>query len=89
MFAANEIITLILGLGIAVFFLAYRRRLQEWPGGRWLCRAYAATMAGWVLTVVEGFWLPELCNTLEHLSYGLAGLLLFWAVLRGEGEKRW
>ena len=88
MFETNELITLILGTGIAGFFCVYRPRIQSWPGGRWLCAAYLSTLAGWILTVAEGVWMPELLNTLEHLSYGLAGQLLFWTVLRGGDEQR-
>ncbi len=83
MIETNELITLLLGLGIAGFYGVYYRRLRGWSGSGWLCAAYAATMVGWILTVAEGFWFPDLLNTVEHVAYGTGGALLAGFLLRG------
>ena len=77
----NEIIMLMLGLGVLIFALLnyfHLRRIRLFGvlfGGFWLL------VVGWALTVVEGFF-PEdsfrysSLNFLEHLCYAASGIVV-------------
>lgn len=36
---------------------------------------------GYVSTILEGFFLPDFFNLMEHASYGFAGLVFVWLLL--------
>ncbi len=86
----NEIILLILGLGVLIFFGVHRKRMQNIPKPGCFFSAFAVLTAGWVLTVLEGLFWPDLLNLLEHLCYALSSILLTvwcWTVLSGREAK--
>ena len=86
----NEIILLILGLGVMIFFGVHRKRMQDIPNRKYFFSAFAVLMAGWVLTVLEGLFWTDTLNLLEHLCYALSSILLTvwcWTVLTGSEEK--
>lgn len=77
----SEIITLILGLaGLAVMIGLMRGR--EMAGLRLFAAGYAALLASYIFTVLESFFLHDLFNLLEHISYALSGWLLALACWR-------
>ncbi|MBW2703832.1 MAG: hypothetical protein JRF33_23685 [Deltaproteobacteria bacterium] len=77
----NEIISLLIGCGALVFMLANLAKLQRMPAYLWLLAAFGSFFCGWVLTVLEGYCWPEICNLLEHIAYTLSSLLLaVWAL---------
>lgn len=79
MIQENELVSLLLGIGILVFFLASHQRLIRLPMWQVLMAAYSFLLAGLVLTVAEGFFLDQLLNSLEHLCYGLSAIATaFW-----------
>jgi len=84
MIQESEIICLLLGLGVLIFILGNLSRLNRFCGMRTLLASYAMLLAGWILTVLEGFWGETVFNVLEHLCYALSSLLMtvwFWKVL--------
>ncbi len=84
----NEIVTLLLGLGILIFILANRAELHRLPSARTLLAGYYVLVGAWVLTILEGFVWPTLLNLLEHAAYAVSAVLLatwFWRVFR-QGE---
>lgn len=79
-FAENEIISLLLGLGILFFYLANLRRIQEFPGYRLLLGSFLAYLLALIFTVLEGVLWRQGFNLLEHLGYlASAALLAGWA----------
>lgn len=46
-----------------------------------LLLAYGSIVAAYVFTIVEGFWLPDVMNVLEHAAYACAGVLAFFTML--------
>jgi hypothetical protein len=75
MIQQNELITFLVGLGVALYILANFSRLRTIPNSRFLIGSYFALLTGWALTILEGFLLPTALNTLEHLSYAACSVL--------------
>jgi len=91
MIQQNELITFLVGLGVAIFIWLNRRRIVQIPGSSWLLLSYSALFMGWTLTLVEGFVLPDLINAIEHACYmasSVAAAVWSWVVLiKGEGAR--
>ena len=75
MFRENEIITLLLAVGILVFIGANRRRLARLPGFPLLGASYLAFTAGWTFTMLEHLFLPVFFNAMEHACYCAGNVL--------------
>ncbi|MBW2365308.1 MAG: hypothetical protein JRF25_09650 [Deltaproteobacteria bacterium] len=89
MIQENELILLILGMGVFAFFVLGRVRIKELPGWRTFLLAFAVLMVGWVFTVLEGFFWPEVLNLLEHICYAVNSILLAvwcWRVFADRGR---
>jgi hypothetical protein len=88
MIQQNELITFMVGIGVALFILINRRRIARIPGSSWLLLSYSALLAGWTLTIVEGFVLADVTNVIEHACYmasSMAAAVWCWIVLvKGE-----
>jgi len=76
MIQENEVILLLLGLGVLIFVLNNRLRLQRFPESKVLIAGFYMLMAGWVLTVLEGFLLEGLLNFIEHMCYASSAVLV-------------
>ncbi len=87
----NEIVMLALGIGVYVFALTCRGQLQRIVHWRTLFLAYQLLLAAWVLTVLEGFVIENVCNALEHSCYAAAMITLAgwcWRITRSrEGAQ--
>jgi hypothetical protein len=89
MIQENEIVMLIIGLGVFIFVLGNRPQLKRIPHADWFLPAFYLLLAGWILTVVENILWGEVLNYLEHICYAAASLLLAvwcWKVFRGKKE---
>ena len=75
----NEVIVLLLGVGVLIFALTNRARLKHLPSPRLLLTGFCVLLLGWALTVLEEFLWGEELNVVEHLCYaGSAILVLVW-----------
>ncbi len=84
MIQENEILTLILGLGVWLFIAVDRVSLKGLPSRKMFISAFAAWTVGWVLTLLEGFIWPNALNLLEHICYAISSILFAvwcWRVL--------
>lgn len=84
MIQQNELITLLVGVGVALFIYLNRRRIAQIPEYRWLIISYSALFLGWIFTIVESFILADTMNILEHtcyLSSSLAAAVWCWIAL--------
>lgn len=91
MIQENEIVMLILGLGVLIFILGNRSQLKRLPSSRWLILAFYVLLAGWALTVLEGFFWGLVLNYLEHTCYATGAVLVAawcWKVFGGGKETR-
>jgi len=87
----NEIIALLLSLGVLLFVLHNRRRLAHLPAWGVLLAAFYVLLAGRVLTVLEGLFLEEALNLAEHVCYAVSSVLLAvwcWRGLAGKEQAR-
>jgi MFS superfamily sulfate permease-like transporter len=75
----NEALLFVLGVGVLIFVLGNHWRLRRLPASRILLAGFYVLVAGWVLTILEGFFWQELLNTLEHMCYtGSSVLMAIW-----------
>ncbi len=72
----NEIAMLLFGMGILVFILMNRKKLQRIPSWKYLAAGFNVLLAGWVFTVVETFLPYDALNILEHLCYAASSVIL-------------
>ena len=83
----NELIGLILGVGVLIFILANHSRLRSLPAAKILLASYYFLLLGWALTVLEGFFWGQVLNLVEHICYAVSALLLAVWVWQGRGRK--
>lgn len=75
----KEFFNALLALAVLVFIFAQRRQLSRLPKRTILLSAYGILLAGWITTILEGVFWPNVLNTVEHICYALGGLLFsFW-----------
>lgn len=81
MLEERELITALLGLSALVFLLVNRRKCRRGVGMRWLVWALGLAVAGWWLSVAEGYVWRDALNLLEHACYALGSVALaVWAL---------
>ena len=79
MIQQDEVILLILGLGVLALLVAYVRRLERLVAWRTMLAAYCLLVTGWALSIPEGFLLQAVLNVLEHVCYaGSSVMLAVW-----------
>lgn len=76
MIVGNEIITLLLGIGLLIFVVENRDRLKRLPAYRLFLGGLLVLEAGWLLTVLEGYFLGQYLNLLEHVCYVVSSAFL-------------
>ena len=72
----NEVVMLLLGLGVLLFILGNRSNIRRIPSGGILTASLVMFLVGVVLTILEGFFLTDLLNVLEHLCYLVSAMLM-------------
>jgi hypothetical protein len=85
----NEIVMLLLGIGVLIFMLGNRQKIKLIPESNVLIASFYTLIAGWVFTVVEEFIWQESFNILEHFCYaGSSVLMAVWClkVFRNRGK---
>lgn len=76
MIYTNEVVMLILGLGVFWFVLLNNQKIRRIIAWKFLLFAFYFLMAGWFFTVIEGFILLPLFNLLEHISYSVSAIIM-------------
>ena len=75
----NEVVMLLLGMGVLVFILGNLERLKRLAASKILIVGFYLMLAGWVLTVLEGlfglFW-EEILNFAEHLCTAVSSVFV-------------
>ena len=88
MIQPNEVVMLIIGLGVLIFILGNRSQLERIPFSRLLLMGFYSLVAGWASTVLEGFFWNEFFNYLEHMCYAAASLFLATWCWKVFGKRR-
>lgn len=85
----NEIVMLLLGLGVLIFTIRNRVDLKRLPSYGILMTAFYLLLITWVATVLEDFiWEPFL-NLLEHAGLAASSVLTaVWCWKAFTGKKR-
>lgn len=65
----NEVIMLIMGIGVQIFAASHRSRIKRIYAWRNFTACFYILLAAWVFTIAEGFFWGHLLNVLEHACY--------------------
>ncbi len=77
----NEIIVLLIGIGVLFFIILNWKHLEPLATRRILVLSFCVSILGWILTILEGFFLEDILNFFEHVCYAISAILLaiwFW-----------
>lgn len=83
MFQESELINLFISI-VSLFILLPFIIKQESPGLKTFLLAFLFVLCSQIFTVIEGFYLPNVFNILEHLTYVIAGCIFAFACRKGE-----
>jgi hypothetical protein len=72
----NEVVMMVLGTAVIFFVLYKKPQIRQINGWKWLVSAYCFLLAGCLLTILEGFFLTDYLNLLEHFSYTVSAIFL-------------
>ena len=79
MLQQNEIVMFLLGICVVIFTIANRLELKRLPAWKTFIAAFYTIFFSWIMTILEGFFLKEFLNYLEHIGYAVSAILLaFW-----------
>lgn len=79
MMQENEIISLMLGISILILIFINRLKVKQLLFSGIFLSGFYFLLIGIVLTVLEGFFLPDILNLLEHACYSISSVfLLIW-----------
>ena len=80
MFEEQELLVLLLGVGLLVYGIFKRSDLTSIPYSGVIISAYLVMLAGWGISVLESAFYPYILNILEHIAcMGGSLLLAIWA----------
>jgi hypothetical protein len=91
MIEQNEIVMLLLGIGLLIFTMKNRPGLRQLPESRILCVALYALIGSFFASVLEGFFWNPFFNSLEHAGLAISSVLTAvwsWKVFIGKKEAR-
>ena len=69
MIQGNEVIMLLIGIGVFIFIIENRQQLQRILFSQILILGFCLTLAGWIFTILEGFFFKDFLNLIEHACY--------------------
>ena len=79
MIQENEIVSVLLCMGVLYFILMNRLQLKRLPSSNIVVSGFLIYMLGRIFTVLEGLFLGDILNLLEHACYAISSvLLLIW-----------
>jgi len=85
----DEILMLVLGLGVLTFMFLNYSNLKRIALFKLLATAFCMFVAGWILTVLEGFFWENALNFLEHTCYAAGAIFMaiwFWKMFGRAGR---
>ena len=84
---ANELIMLILGAGVLYLTILNKQKIRRIYAWKLLLLSFYYMMAGWVFTVMEGYFMEQFINILEHISYLASAVIMAWWCWQFAGNK--
>jgi hypothetical protein len=76
MIQQNEIITFLIAIVAWIFIIIYYQKLKTLPSLNILLSSLLLLTAGWILTILEGFFWKESLNLFEHISYSVSAVVI-------------
>ncbi|MHB1136788.1 MAG: hypothetical protein ACYDHQ_05915 [Coriobacteriia bacterium] len=73
MYQESEIVDLLMVLFLTPIMVATYRVIKV-EGKQWFAVSYVMIAVGYVLTVAEGFIIPDALNLLEHVTHAFSGV---------------
>lgn len=68
---------------IVVPLIVRSLRSIDLPGKRPIGIGIGAMILAFVFTILEGYYAPEVFNTLEHAMYAASGVAFLWSAIEG------
>ncbi len=90
MIQENEVVTLILAVIVLFFIITNRVLLRRLVAAKIMIASFCMLLAGYILTILEGFFWGTWLNLGEHICYAASSLLLFiwcWMLLVKKKER--
>lgn len=72
----SEVIVFLMGIGVMIFIIVNYPQLKHLPSAKILIASFCVLLAGWLFTILEGFFWKNILNFAEHLSYAISLVLL-------------
>jgi len=72
----NEIVMLLIGVGVLIFILGSRPRLKSLPSSNILIAGFCMMLGSWIVTVLEGFFWEPFLNYIDHGCYAVGSVLV-------------
>lgn len=72
----NEIVMLLIGVGVLIFILGSRPRLKNLPASNILFAGFYVLLGSWIVTVLEGFFWESFLNYIDHGCYAVGSVLV-------------
>jgi hypothetical protein len=91
MIQEDEIIMLLLGIGVLIFIRGNRLKLKRLPSSSIFIAGFCVLLLGWIMTVLESYFWKELLNYFEHICYAASSVLVTtwsWKVFGRRKEER-
>ncbi|NLD37590.1 MAG: hypothetical protein GX654_12050 [Desulfatiglans sp.] len=83
----NELVMLLLSLGVAVFIILKRHKFRQFFGWKLLFTAFLFFTTGCICTVLETLFFNNLLNHLEHICYLINALMIMMWCFRAIGVR--
>jgi hypothetical protein len=81
MLQENEVAMLLLGVIVLLFILVNISQIRRIFAWKMLVYSYSFLLTGWLLTILEGYFLESFLNFLEHFCYLVSAVILtFWCI---------
>ncbi|MBN1413760.1 MAG: hypothetical protein JW973_01565 [Bacteroidales bacterium] len=85
----NELVMLILGIGVLVFTFIFKEKIRRIFGWKNLLAGFYILLLAWVFTIAEGFLWNSFMNVLEHIFYSISTIVLaIWCFRLSIGNKK-
>ena len=79
MIQENEIVSVLLCMGVLYFILMNRSQIKRLPSSEIFVSGFFVYMFGRIVTVLEGLFFEDIFNMFEHAFYAISSvLLLIW-----------
>ncbi|MBN2275924.1 MAG: hypothetical protein JXK95_16465 [Bacteroidales bacterium] len=72
----NEVIMLILGIGVLTFTFIHKAKIKRIYAWRNLMAGFYLLLFAWIFTIAEGFYWGYFLNIFEHACYGVSAVII-------------